>query len=111
MKARSLVIAYFLTSFVVLCSARLLNHLPTGLSLTIDCLLGPIGAVQYLGLNFLPFFKPALTLYLSATLLLGGCLFLVSRRRRSLWAIGYILALAVWVFCAYIMFQLHYYGS
>lgn len=112
MTTKHIVIAYFSASLIALLTATpILFFLPAGVSLAIVCLLGPLSAIQYLGLNFGYFFRPAMELYLPATLLLAGALFLAKRKRRSLRVSGYLLALVVWVLCGYVMFQVRYYGN
>ena len=103
MKPLPVVIGYFGLSLIVLLTAKAIVVLPAGVSLAIVCLLGPIGAIQYLGLNFWYFLKPAMGLYLPAALLLGGALFLATRKRRSLGVSGYLLASIVWVLSGYVM--------
>src|SRR5262245_47634410 len=106
------VIAYFSLSLIVLLTARLaIILLPAKASFVLVCLLGPIGAIQYVGLSLERFFIPAMMLYVPATVLLGVSLFLMHRRHRSLKILGCVLAIIVWSISAYLMFQVRDYGN
>jgi hypothetical protein len=95
--ARTLVIAYLSLSLIVLLSARpAIFLLPGPVSFGLVCLLGPLGAIQYLGLSFERFLVPAMMLYAPATLVLGASLLLAQCKRRSLQVLGCALAIIVW---------------
>jgi hypothetical protein len=101
--------AYVSVSLVALATADpIMTILPAGVSLAITCLLGPIGALQFLGPN-IEYFRPAMMLYLPATALLAVSPFLARRESRALKASGYVLALAVWILPGYVMFQVRYF--
>jgi hypothetical protein len=111
MTAIQIVVAYVSVSLIALATAEpVMAILPASVSLAITCLLGPIGVLQFFGLNIDHYFRQAMMLYLPATTLLMGSLFLANRESRALKVSGYVLALLVWALCGYVMFLVRYYG-
>lgn len=111
MNARNLLITYFVLSLVVVLAARpILLSLDASILFVLLWILGPLGFMYLAGIGADGGFLKAMILYLPATVLLLGCLFLFRNRHKWIKRLALPMAIAVWIGCGYIMSQIAFYG-